>query len=545
MGKNRAEGGEASFEGSFIPRFIPDDIGWKRLDIEVPIESASGEISLSRPELHELARYAFSEIAFRMPTHQLEGFAAILADGGTSEAEKYVAAALIRNATIANEGILPLCQDTGTALVYGWLGDGVRIPDEVGSEDACIVALQSGAAAAYRERLLRSSQKAPLGMFTERVTRDNMPVAIDLRRLPGDEGRFCFVAKGGGSANRTSFSMESPALLQTDLLEKALGERISGLGSSGCPPYRIVAVLGGSTPSQTLYALELAANGLLDGLPSEELDGGGGYRDRDWELRMESLAKATGTGAQFGGSALALDTRAIRLPRHAASLPLAVGVSCSAHRAMRAYVSARGWFVERMEEDPGRFLPGKLPVLPSAPIIDLDRPLRVVADELSAMKAGSFVLLSGTVLLARDAAHARFRTLLDRGGELPPYLSKHPIFYAGPTEAAPGMISGSFGPTTAGRMDSFLDALMERGASLVTIAKGGRSGKAARAIASHRGAYLACVGGAAALAAREHVTESRVIDFPELGMEAIRLVRLESLPAMIVIDGEGEDFYAR
>ncbi len=554
MDGDSGDSGKTIFDGSFSPQFGPNDGRWKRLDMDPPATSLTGGLALREEDLQTLAEFAFSEIAFRMPPHQLEGFASILHDRRTTEAEKYVAAALIRNAAVAAEGILPLCQDTGTALVYGWLGENVRIRVSTASPagDArgaafCsgTAAIRAGAAAAYRRHLLRSSQKGPVGMFDEAVTADNTPAAIDMRRVAGETCRFCFVAKGGGSANRTSFSMESPALLKPELFRAALAARISGLGASGCPPYRIASVLGGLTPSQTLYTLELAALGLLDDLPAAGAGDGSPYRDREWERVMMELAAGTGVGAQFGGSALAMDSRSIRLPRHAASLPFAVGVSCSAHRALRALVSKEGWFVEAMEEDPGRFLPPELPVLPQAPVVDLDRPLRTVADELSAKPAGSFVLLSGTVLLARDAAHARFRAIVEGGGELPPYLAKYPIFYAGPTEAAAGMASGSFGPTTAGRMDSFLDILMDRGAALVTIAKGGRSKKATEVIASHRGAYLACIGGAAALAARDHVAESRVIDFPELGMEAVRLVRLDSLPAMVVVDGEGRDFYAR
>jgi fumarate hydratase class I len=486
--------------------------------------------------LETLSRRAFSELSFRLPVEQVEGIAAILSDPQATEADLFVAAQLLRNATIAAEGILPLCQDTGTAVAYCWKGSGI-LSDGRDEEE-----LARGASAAYAEHRLRASQLAPLGFISEANTRDNLPALVDLRAAAGGEYRLCFAAKGGGSANRTSLSMESPTLLGEAPLESRLSERIRALGASACPPYRILAVVGGSSPDQALRALALSGLGLLDTLPETGCDGSP-LRDRGWEARMMRMAEASGVGAQFGGTRMALDARALRLPRHAASLPLAVGVSCVAHRRAKAIISRDGVFLERLEADPGRLLPRELPLLSGARRVDLDRPQRELAAELGSLSPGSFLLLSGSVLTARDAAHARFRALLAAGKPLPEYLARHPIFYAGPTEAAPGAISGSFGPTTAGRMDDYLGELMAKGASLVSIAKGGRSAKAREAIARAGGVYLACLGGAAALAAREHIVASEIVDYADLGMEAVRRVVLRDLPAMIVVNASGADFY--
>jgi len=531
--------------------------GYDRLDLSEPERGPGGGIAIPAATLEALAERAFSDIAFYMSFEHIESIAAILdPDSGGTEADRFVACQLLRNAAIAAEGVLPICQDTGTAVAYGWKG--ARASFEGDAESA----IASGAAKAYASRLLRKSQLAPSAFLGEANTKDNLPAMVDIRESRGDELRLCFTAKGGGSANKTAFSMESPAILDSAILKSKIAERVGALGSSGCPPYRISAVLGGSSPDQALYVLALAGLGLLDGLSGPGAAAGSGLlsgsgpvgnggpasaapiRDREWEAAILEMAAKTGVGAQFGGRSLALDARAIRLTRHAASLPLATGVVCSAHRKARAIVSREGVFLERLERDPGRFLPASLPMLPKARRVSLDGDQRELGRILGSMKAGDFVLISGTVVTARDAVHARFRGLIERGQALPEYLMRHPVFYAGPTEAAPGLASGSFGPTTAGRMDSFMDMLCSRGASLVSIAKGGRSKAAAQAIAAAGGAYLACIGGAAALAAREHVVSSEIIDYAELGMEAVRRVVLRDLPAMIVVDGSGRDFYA-
>jgi fumarate hydratase, class I len=519
---------------------------YERLDLPAPEPTAAGGIALPAATLEALAERAFSDIAFFMPIEHVRAIAAILDPStGSTEADRFVAGQLLRNAAIAAEGILPVCQDTGTALAYGWKG--ALVSTEGGDEGA----IASGAAKAYAARLLRKSQLAPASFLEEANTGDNLPALVDLRAAAGAEYRFCFAAKGGGSANKTVLTMESPAILEGAALEARMSERVAALGASACPPYRISAVLGGSGPDQALYVLALAGLGLLDGLPARRSGGAAGgsagatgpLRDPEWEQKILGLAAATGVGSQFGGSGLALDARAIRLTRHAASLSLATGVSCSAHRKARAIVSREGVYLEALERDPGRLLPASLPVLPNARRVDLDAPQRELGRALGSMRPGDFLLLSGTVVTARDAAHARFRRLVEEGRSLPSYLFEHPVFYAGPTEAAPGMASGSFGPTTAGRMDAYMPMLASRGASLVSIAKGGRSRAAAEAIGAAGGAYLACIGGAAALAAREHVVSSEVIDHADLGMEAVRRVVLCDLPAMLVVGGSGRDFY--
>jgi len=510
---------------------------YEKLDLPSPREEGGGRIRVDPASLEALAARAFTDIAFKLPTEEAAAFGEIAADE-SSEADRFVACELLRNAAIAAEGVYPLCQDTGTALVFGWKG---ALVDSDGDDEA---ALERGAASAYTDRRLRASQLLPIGFLDEKNTGDNTPLLADIRAAKGREYRFCFSAKGGGSANRTSLTMESPALLDGPSLEAKIKDRITSLGASGCPPYRLALILGGQGPDESLRALALASLGLLDKLPESSNREGTALRDRGWEEKMLAIAQDTGVGAQFGGLSLALAARAIRLPRHAASLPLAMGVACAAHRRARAIVSAHGVFLERMEADPGRFLPASSPILPGAQRINLDRPQRELARELGSLEPGSFLLLSGTVVTARDKAHARFKTLIESGKELPHYLYEHPVFYAGPTEAAPGNASGSFGPTTSGRMDVFMEALVSRGASLVSIAKGGRSEAAAAAIGENGGAYLACIGGAAALAGREHVLSSEVIDYPELGMEAVRRVVLRELPAMLVVDGKGRDFYA-
>jgi fumarate hydratase class I len=531
---------------------------YERLDIPGP-RSEGARLVLPDSSLEALSERAFSDIAFKLPREQAAALGALAgasaagteAPGGPrpSDADRFVAAELLRNAAIAAEGVLPICQDTGTAVVYGWKGSALLTASDGGEESSDEAALAAGAAKAYATRLLRNSQMAPRGFVEESNTGDNLPIVADIRAARGSEFRFCFAAKGGGSANRTSLSMESPSLLagadeRGSALETRIRERVSALGASGCPPYRLALVLGGQTPDEALRVLALAALGLLDRLPARGSGKGEALRDSEWETKIMAIAAEAGVGAQFGGSALALSARAIRLPRHAASLPFAMGVSCSAHRKARAIVSPEGVFLERLESDPARFLPSELPLLPGARRIDLDRPSRELAVELGALEPGSFLLLSGTVVTARDLAHARFRALVEDGKPLPDYLFRHPVFYAGPTEPAPGAVSGSFGPTTSNRMDAFMDMLVSRGASLVSIAKGGRSPEAAAAIGRGGGAYLACVGGAAALAARDHVVSSEVIDYPELGMEAVRRVALKDLPAMLVVDSRGRDFYA-
>jgi fumarate hydratase class I len=516
---------------------------YEKLDLPAP-ERRGDELIVEESSLRALSERAFSDIAFKYPRGHLEKLAALAGDAGASGDERFVVRELLRNAAAAARGRYPLCQDTGTALIYGWKGSKVATAGPDGDAQA----LSSGAAAAWKAKRLRNSQLGPLSALEERNTGDNLPAGIDIRSTGGTEYRFLFAAKGGGSTSKFSLSMEAPSILDGEGLDRVLAARIGALGASACPPYTIGVVLGGASPSQALYVLELAVYGMFDALPEGSDVEDSPLRSREWEEKILRIAEETGVGAQWGGKGLALDARFIRLSRHAANLPLALGVSCSAHRKRRAVVNAEGWFLEKLEDEPARLVRGLAKDTKSdqdAGIeIDLDAPQGVWLSRLRELKKGTRVSLSGTVTVARDKAHGRIAAALASGLPLPPYFAEHPIFYAGPTEAAPGETTGSFGPTTASRMDSYLPALAAQGASLVTIAKGGRGPEARACLAAAQGVYLAAIGGAAALNAAEHIAESRVIDFPDLGMEAVRLVRLKSLPALVVIDACGGNFYA-
>ncbi|MCE5256773.1 MAG: fumarate hydratase C-terminal domain-containing protein, partial [Spirochaetaceae bacterium] len=519
---------------------------------------------IERRYLASLAEMAFSRIAFHLPRSHAQKIAAIAGDASASPTERFLAASLLQNAAIAAEGIFPLCQDTGSALVYGWKGERCESRDSAAfagspscaggaspiGDDA--LSLAQGIDHAYAKRRLRASQLRPLDVIAEQNTRDNLPAGIDIRAVSGNVYHLLFCAKGGGSTGKTTLTMESPSLLLPDRLKALLSRRISDLGTSGCPPYTISAVIGGVTPSQALYALELANFGLLDHLPESPapLASPGSkssiaLRSREWEGIMMRLATDSGIGLQWGGSHMALDTRFVRLSRHAANLPVAIGVSCVAHRKALALINEHGWFLERLEDDPAKLLPAEMPVLPDAVPVNFDLPMREWLGRLRSMPAGTKLLLSGIVTLARDAAHARLQARLERGEPLPSSVVEHPIFYAGPTEPADGQVTGSIGPTTAKRMDSYMEPFMRQGAGLVTIGKGERSQSAASVIAQFGGIYLAAIGGTAAMNARNHVKESRIEDYADLGMEAIRSVRLTDLPAIVAIDASGSSIYCK
>lgn len=532
----------------------PED--YVRLDFPAP-GRRDDCIIICREDLASLAEKAFSEIAFRLPRAQAEKIAVIARDAAATPTERFIATSLLQNAAVAAEGIFPLCQDTGSALVYGWRGERVETNGSLGkpggdaagdsigrdapAENGDRHSLAAGIGRAYAVNRLRASQLRPLDVLAEKNTNNNLPAGIDIRTVPGRAYHLLFCAKGGGSTGKTSLTMESPSLLEPTRLKKLLSSRISALGASGCPPYTISAVMGGTSPSQTLYALELATCGLLDRLPA---DGeGAAIRSVEWENTMLDLAKGCGVGLQWGGSHLALDARFVRLSRHAANLPVALGVSCAAHRKALAFVDERGWFLERLEDDPARLLSPDEAILPGAVPVDFDDPQDEWLEKLRSLSAGATLLLSGTVTLARDAAHARLLSLIERGEPLPSSVLGHPIFYAGPTEAKDGQATGSIGPTTAKRMDFYMEPFLSRGAGLVTIGKGERGTNAAEAISRFRGVYLAAIGGTAALNARKHVAASVIEDYADLGMEAIRHVRLVGLPAIVAIDARGASIY--
>jgi fumarate hydratase, class I len=503
-----------------------------------PLAGSGGKIlSVDPDSLSRISREAFHDAAFFLQEAQLAKLAAAIADPRASDSDRFVAASLLKNAAIASGEVLPLCQDTGTATIMAWRGEGIVS----GADD--YEALACGARTAYLSDNLRFSQLEPTSFFSERDTRDNMPAQVDIAYSAENAYRFVFIAKGGGSTNKTSFFQETKALLNPRHFRKFLEQHIPRLGTSACPPYHLAVVVGGTSPEYNLKVLKLSSAGVLDGL-SGPGSARGIFRDAEWEAAVMDIARESGLGAQFGGTYLALDARVIRLPRHAASCPVSLGLSCNAHRNLRGYLSREGAFLEELERNPARFLPTSSASAAVGERIDLDRPMEEIRRELARCAAGDLVLLSGPLIVARDQAHARLKEMLDRGEALPAWFRDHPVCYAGPAETPPGRAIGSFGPTTAGRMDSYVEDFMSAGASFVTLAKGNRSESVRLACERHGGTYLAAIGGAAALIACEHIVSNEAVAFPELGMEAARLIRVRELPAFVVIDSRGRDLYA-
>jgi fumarate hydratase class I len=493
--------------------------------------------------LRQLASEAFRDVNFLFRRSHLAALDAILDDPASSENERFVAAALLKNAAISSEFVLPTCQDTGTATIIGLKGEGVI----TGADDEEWLA--QGTRDAYESFNLRFSQVVPISMLEDEDTRTNLPAQIDLSAASsdgpgGNEYRFLFIAKGGGSANKTSYQQGTPALLREETLDAFLREKIGSLGTAACPPYHLAVVVGGTSAEQNLKHLKLATAGALDALPTSPP---WPFRDPSWESRVLGHARATGLGAQLGGTHLVLDARVIRLARHAASVPVSVGVSCCAHRNALAFVNARGAWLEDLDRDPSRYLSRALPVLSrssgAAPRIDLERPLRSVCAQLSGQPLGTLVLLSGPMVVARDAAHARVSRILAETGKLPEWLRERPVYYAGPAQTPPGYVIGSFGPTTAQRMDPYVRSFMAAGGSLVMVAKGNRSAQVVDACREFGGFFLGTIGGAGALIAKENIVSDEILAFPELGMEAVRLIRVRDLPAFIVIDDKGGSLY--
>jgi fumarate hydratase class I len=526
-----------SLHGAFEP--AGGRTRWERISRE-GVRTARGGgrtwLEVDPAALTLLSREAFARLAHFLRPAFLKSIAAILGDAGASDNDRFVAHAILRNAAIAAEGVLPLCQDTGTALILGAKGAGVRTDGR--DEEA----LSRGVAEAYTGRALRASQMAPLTLFDEVNTGDNLPAQIDLAAGPGDDYRFLFMAKGGGSSNKTALFQETKALLDEARLTAFLREKVRALGVAACPPYRIAVVVGGTSPELCLKAVKLASAGALDGLPPRGNRRGDPFRDRGWERRVLDLARETGLGAQFGGKHLAHEVRFLRLPRHAGSCPVGIGVSCNADRHLRGRIAAGGLFLEALERNPARYLKRGLPERASAKV-DLCESMNAIRRSLSAHSVGALLSLSGPLVVARDIAHARLRRRLAETGDLPDYLKRHPVYYAGPARTPEGHVTGSFGPTTARRMDSYLAEFMEAGASLVTLAKGDRTPAAAEACRAHGGFYLGTLGGAGALIAGECVTRSEVIDFADLGMEAVRRIEVRDLPAFLVIDARGRNLY--
>ncbi|HYN03391.1 MAG TPA: fumarate hydratase [Vicinamibacteria bacterium] len=486
-----------------------------------------------------VAREAFRDVSFLYRPGHLAQLAAILDDPEASENDRGVALALLRNAEVASGFVLPMCQDTGTATIVGKKGQRVW----TGGRDA--EHLSRGIFETYAKESLRYSQTVPLTMYEEANSGTNLPAQIDLYATDGMEYHFLMIAKGGGSANKTYLFQETKALLNPTSLVKYLTEKMKTLGTAACPPYHLAFVIGGTSAEACLKTVKLASAKALDGLPTTGNKQGQAFRDVELEAQLLEAARKTGIGAQFGGKYFALDVRVVRLPRHGASCPIGMGVSCSADRNILAKIDRDGIWVEELERNPGRFIPERYRGVPYRPkvAIDLNRPMKEILAELSRHPVATMVSLTGTIVVARDIAHARLKERLDRGEGLPQYFKDHPVYYAGPAKTPEGLPSGSFGPTTAGRMDSYVDLFQSQGGSMVMIAKGNRSAQVTEACRKHGGFYLGSAGGPAALLAKENIRKVELIEYPELGMEAVYRLEVVDFPAVILVDDKGNDFY--
>ena len=502
---------------------------------------ADRDVLVVEPEaLALLAREALDDVSHLLRPGHLAQLAKILADPEASENDRFVALELLINANIAAGRVLPSCQDTGTAIVMAYKGQQVWTR----GDDA--EALSRGIFEAYQLRNLRYSQMAPLDMYTEKNTGTNLPAQIDLYAEPGDEYRFLFMAKGGGSANKTFLYQETKALLNPASLTKFVAEKIHSLGTSACPPYHLALVIGGTSAEQTLKTVKLASARYLDDLPTRGNEHGRAFRDVALEEQVQKLCNETGIGAQFGGKYFAHDVRVIRLPRHGASCPVGLGVSCSADRQILGKINRDGVFLEQLETNPAKYLPEVTDDELGGEVvkIDLRRPMREILAELSRHPVGTRLSLSGPMIVARDIAHARLKERLDSGAGLPQYVKDHMVYYAGPAKQPKGRASGSFGPTTAGRMDSYVDLFQSQGGSMVMLAKGNRGKQVRDACAKWGGFYLGSIGGPAARLADHSIKKVSVQEYEELGMEAIWKIEVEDFPAFIVTDDKGNDFYA-
>ena len=495
-------------------------------------------LKIAPEALTHLANQAMRDVSFLLRADHNQQVAAILSDTEASMNDKGVAIAFLRNAEVAAQFELPICQDTGTACIVGKKGENVW----TGCNDAAM--LSKGVFLTYTKENLRYSQTVALDMYTEKNTGTNLPAQIDLYATEGDDYRFLFIAKGGGSANKTMLFQETKALLTAERLEAFLIEKMKYLGTAACPPYHVAFVIGGTSAETCLKTVKLASTKYYDSLPTEGNVHGQAFRDLTLEKKLLEKARGLGIGAQFGGACFAHDIRVIRLPRHGASCPVGMGVSCSADRNVKAKINKDGLWLEELDTNPGRLIPDTYRRKHEHGVrINLDQPMQMILTELGKHPVSTPLLLSGTIVVGRDIAHAKFKELLDAGKPLPEYLKKHPIYYAGPAKTPKGKPSGSFGPTTAGRMDSYVDLLQSHGGSMVMIAKGNRSAQVTDACKKHGGFYLGSIGGPAALLAAENITKVECIDYPELGMEAVWKIEVVDFPAFILVDDKGNDFF--
>ncbi len=484
-----------------------------------------------------LAEQAMTDVSFMLRTAHLEKVAKILDDPEATDNDRFVAYTLLVNAKVAVEGQLPSCQDTGTAIVMAKKGEDVY----TGVDDAEF--LSKGIYNTYVNRNLRYSQIVPLTMFNEKNSGNNLPAQIDIYSHQGNEYKFLFIAKGGGSANKTYLYQQTKAILNEKSMTEFISVKIRDLGTAACPPYHLAFVVGGTSAEANLKAVKLASSGYYDELPTEGNLNGQAFRDVEWEEKINKICQESQIGAQFGGKYFTHDVRVIRLPRHAASCPVGIGVSCSADRNIKGKITEKGIFLEQLETNPGRFVPAKAPHLQPAVEIDLNQPMVEQLKQLSNYPIKTRLSLNGTLIVARDSAHARIKEIIDSGKPMPEYFKNHPIYYAGPAKTPEGMPSGSFGPTTAGRMDSYVGEFQSHGGSMIMLAKGNRSAQVREACKKYGGFYLGSIGGPAAILAKENIKSIEMVDFPELGMEAVRKIEVVNFPAFIICDDKGNDFF--
>ena len=519
-----------------------DETPYRKLTSEgVSVETLGGReiLTVSREAIRLLAEQAMIDINHLLRPGHLAQLAKILDDPEATSNDRFVAYDLLKNANIAAGGVLPMCQDTGTAIVMGKKG---RMIWTDGQDESAIA---EGIRDAYEKKNLRYSQLAPLSMFEEKNTKNNLPAQIELYAEGEDAYKFLFMAKGGGSANKTFLFQQTPSVLTHDRMIAFLKEKILTLGTSACPPYHLAIVIGGTSAEQTLKTVKLASARYLDALPTSGGEDGHAFRDLAMEEELHKLTQQLGVGAQFGGKYFCHDVRVIRLPRHGASLPIGMGVSCSADRQALGKITRDGVFLEALERDPAKFMPHVDESTLGGDVVEIDlgQPMKEILATLSRYPIKTRLSLTGTVIVARDLAHAKLRERLEAGEGLPDYLKNHPVYYAGPAKTPDGMASGSFGPTTAGRMDSFVDAFQAAGGSMVMLAKGNRSKEVREACAKHGGFYLGSIGGPAARLAQDCIKKVEVLEYPELGMEAVWKIEVENFPAFIVVDDKGNDFF--
>jgi fumarate hydratase class I len=531
----------ADFDYSPLLPTSGDDTPYRHISSEhvTTLEVDGRQFIKVAPEgLTLLAQEAMADVSHLLRPSHLAQLKAILDDPEATNNDRFVALEMIKNAVISADRVLPMCQDTGTALVNASRGECVLTG---GSDEE---ALSRGIYNTYQSHNLRFSQLAPLSMFEEKNTANNLPAQIDIAASAGDEYKFTFIQKGGGSANKTFLHQKTKAVLNPDSLKEFLKEAIVSLGTAACPPYHLAVVIGGTSAEHNLKVVKKASVRDLDTLPVKGSMSGHGWRDLEWEKIILDMTRNLGIGAQFGGKYYCHDVRVIRLPRHGASCPIGIGVSCSADRQIRAKITADGLFLEQLETEPAKYLPEISDATEDdAVAIDLNQPMKDILATLTQYPVKTRVKLTGPMVVARDIAHAKLLEQLGETGSLPDYIKDHPVYYAGPAKTPDGMASGSFGPTTAGRMDSYVDRFQEAGGSMVMLAKGNRSAMVKNACKKHGGFYLGSIGGVAAKLALESIKKVEVLEFPEFGMEAVWRIEVEDFPAFIITDDKGNDFF--